>query len=425
MATVDTSIYAGLMRPVKSVAEYNAEARQGKLAEMELEDRREERAAKGRATARQGQLQSLMKALPPGASDLERLQALRGGAFFQEADALEGGMLKRDESRAKVAKDNADTAGKKFETGQKQWQDHVTALGSFQSPGDVKNYLVGVIERADPTEQAAHIERARGMIGSIPPDPAQFDAWRTQQLQGVMSAGDQMKYKMPDANARLGSETTRRGQDKTEATARAGHAVTMRGQNMTDARAGEANSLLGKSLDVEMKRDKLNNDRSERATAKQDKLATLDNTLETLDRLEKHPGLKRSVGILSAVPTAPGGSSADFEAELGAFKSQAFLSKVSEMKGLGALTEAEGNKLVAAVGALDTKMGEKAFRASLGRIKRDFQAARQRAAGIEAGMEGGGSAKPATPSQVVRGAPKAGPGGGASIDDLVNRYTPK
>ena len=422
MATVDTSIYAGLMRPVKSVAEYNAEARAGKMAEMDLADRRDERAAKVRATERQGQLQALMRGLPSGASDLDRLQALRSNAFFQEADALEGGILKRDESRAKVAKDKADTSAKTFETGQKAWQDNVAALSAFKSPDDVRNYLVGVIERAPPELQAEHIERARGMIGSIPPDPAAFDQWRTGQLQGVLSAGDQLKYKMPDANAVLGSDTTRRGQDKSAATAAASLSEQRRNHDMVNARAGEANTLLGKSLDVELKRDKLTNERTERASAKQEKLATLDGTLETLDRLDQHPGLKRSVGILSATPTVPGSAAADFEAELNAFKSQAFLSKVSEMKGMGALTEAEGNKLVSAVGALDPKMGEKSFRASLARIKSSFQAARRRAGAMEAGGEGGGSGAPVTPRRVVTGVPAPGPGGGASIDDIVNRY---
>lgn len=149
----------------------------------------------------------------------------------------------------------------------------------------------------------------------------------------------------------------------------ANRGVTIRGQNMTDARMRDANDI---------KRE------DKKATAEQAKagqVASFDTMLGTLDRLAVHPGLSRSVGVVGAFPTSPGSDSANFQAELNTFQSQAFLPMVAQLKGMGALSDAEGKKLTAAVGALDPKMGEKAFRDSVSRITRDMEAARARVAG--------------------------------------------
>jgi hypothetical protein len=113
--------------------------------------------------------------------------------------------------------------------------------------------------------------------------------------------------------------------------------------------------------------------------------------LGTLDRLSKHPGLERSVGKMGALPTMPGSGSANFQAELNTFQSQAFIPMVAQLKGMGALSDAEGKKLTAAVGALDPKMGEQAFRESLARIIGDMTAARARLAGGEKAPPAGSS----------------------------------
>lgn len=153
----------------------------------------------------------------------------------------------------------------------------------------------------------------------------------------------------------------------------ANNAVSIRGQNLTDARQRDANEIARtdkkKTLD--------------QATAGQ--VASFDTMLGTLDRLSTHPGLSKSVGIYSKVPTMPGSDSANFQAELETFKSQAFIPMVAQLKGMGALSDAEGKKLTAAVGALDPRMGEPAFRASVKRVTDDMTKARARVSGQPAG----------------------------------------
>lgn len=168
----------------------------------------------------------------------------------------------------------------------------------------------------------------------------------------------------------------------------ANNAATLRGQNMTDARARDLNDITrGEKKKVE-------------ELTKGGQIASFDTMLGTLDRLGKHPGLSRSVGLTGAFPTMPGSDSANFQAELDTFQSQAFIPMVSQLKGMGALSDAEGKKLTAAVGALNPKMGEKAFRESVQRITDEMESARARVSGqpsstatkktvVKTGMYGG------------------------------------
>lgn len=158
---------------------------------------------------------------------------------------------------------------------------------------------------------------------------------------------------------------------------RATEANTATGQQITDSRARDLNATKVEENDLkrEIKEDAAK-------LTKSSQLASFDTMLGTLDRLGKHPGLSRSVGVMGALPTMPGSNSANFQAELNTFQSQAFLPMVAQLKGMGALSDAEGKKLTAAVGALDPKMGEQAFRDSVGRITKEMQAGYVRMGGV-------------------------------------------
>lgn len=112
------------------------------------------------------------------------------------------------------------------------------------------------------------------------------------------------------------------------------------------------------------------------------RVAAFDSALDTLDIIAKHPGKKDVVGALTGgvMSIVPGTNAAGFASQLETFKAQTFIPQVSALKGMGALSDAEGKKLTAAVGALDTKMKPAEFDASLNRIRSDLEAAKQRAA---------------------------------------------
>lgn len=120
------------------------------------------------------------------------------------------------------------------------------------------------------------------------------------------------------------------------------------------------------------------------ARAKEGAAASFDTAIGTIDRLMTHPGRKAATGGSSMLWTRPGSEAANFEAELEALKAQAFLPMVQSLRGMGALSNAEGEKLVNAVGALSVSQSESAFKASLGRIKADLAKARARTGGTTA-----------------------------------------
>jgi len=117
---------------------------------------------------------------------------------------------------------------------------------------------------------------------------------------------------------------------------------------------------------------------------------TVQTSIELIERLTVGEGLESAAGISAAFPTLPGTQAADFEAQLETLKSQAFLTQVEKMKGLGALSENEGKKLGAAIGALDLSQSDKALRASLKRISETLAKAKlklEKKFNVEAGLQ--------------------------------------
>jgi hypothetical protein len=108
-------------------------------------------------------------------------------------------------------------------------------------------------------------------------------------------------------------------------------------------------------------------------------VSSFDSAIDTLDTISKHPGKKAAVGFGGAqLSMIPGTDAAGFAAQLETFKAQTFLPQVQALKGMGALSDAEGKKLTAAVGALSQSMKQSEFDAQVGKIKRDVEAARSR-----------------------------------------------
>lgn len=93
------------------------------------------------------------------------------------------------------------------------------------------------------------------------------------------------------------------------------------------------------------------------------------NGIDTIDRALEGDGLESATGIEANFPTISGSDASNFEAILETIQSQAFLTQVKKMKGMGALSENEGKKLGAAIGSLSINMGDKKLRAELNRIR--------------------------------------------------------
>lgn len=219
-------------------------------------------------------------------------------------------------------------------------------------------------------------------------DPAQFSNFIGTVKLGALTAKDQFGVQNDQQKLAL----TQRGQDLSAETARRGQDITVRGQNISAQNSAFDRQIrmaelqdkgfdrqiaretnLARLTDLQQKQAEAQQKASDAKQAKvqqaQQTYDTFNTALGTISELKASPGLGKAVGLSSVFPTLPGSDAANFEATLDTFKAQTFLPMVQSMKGMGALSDAEGKKLTDAVGALSTKMSETEFNRSLNRIE--------------------------------------------------------
>lgn len=224
------------------------------------------------------------------------------------------------------------------------------------------------------------------------------------QFAGNMAMFSLGPEKMFEAQDRLAGREIDRGKlaetirsnQAGESLQQRGQEITVRGQNISAQNAAlsreiQRAALQDKVLDRQISREtnqikldelkqkqadvrqKAEIAKADRQAAAQGAVDTFSTALDSLGEIEKSPGLSKAVGVRSAFPTVPGSDAANFEARLDTFKAQTFLPMVASLKGMGALSDAEGKKLSDAVGALSPKMSEDAFRSSIGKIRTQLE----------------------------------------------------
>ncbi|MCB8448223.1 phage DNA ejection protein [Klebsiella aerogenes] len=204
---------------------------------------------------------------------------------------------------------------------------------------------------------------------------------------GMAALGPDQYFNVQDKIA--GNAITMRGQDISQQNAAQNNAVAMRGQdiqanlgqqridldrennriNMENKRyerqlQNETNDLKRQELQqkIDSNNQALQQKKNDLNSGYKDSINTLTTSMGTLNDILSSPSLKSVTGIRGAIPNIPGSAAADVQARLDTFKSQAFLSAVAAMKGMGALSDAEGKKLDAAVGSLQNSQSEDAFK---------------------------------------------------------------
>lgn len=100
---------------------------------------------------------------------------------------------------------------------------------------------------------------------------------------------------------------------------------------------------------------------------------------ETAQSLLRHPGFSSAVGFpnplrgnLGPLGMVPGTDAYNFRAEVETLKNQQFLPMVQALRGMGALSNAEGARLEQSIASLDLGQGESQFRSNLNRILSDL-----------------------------------------------------
>lgn len=373
---IDASIYQNFLRAPKSIQEYDNESDQQQQNALALQNAKIQQNALQQQQADSATYRNVLKGF--GSDATANYNTLIRAGLGAQAEAYKKNATDQEKVKADADKARFDAAAKKIDIAGQAFNyvrlnptlDNANAVidylgqNGIYSPEQVAQYKAQVQQNPDgignlaemafrsalnTKEQLANIQTRNlgGTTDTMSIDPVTGATKTVNSVRNTVSPGDQLQ-----------AETTRRGQD------------------LTDKRARDFNAVQVEANNIKRDEKKATQD-----LTKNSQIASFDTMLGTLDRLSKHPGLSRSVGIVGALPTMPGSDSANFQAELNTFQSQAFLPMVAQLKGMGALSDAEGKKLTAAVGALDPKMGEQAFRDSVDRITSDMEDARARVSG--------------------------------------------
>jgi hypothetical protein len=211
----------------------------------------------GRGVERQNRLRDLVGGLGANATDEQRVNALRGGSFFDEADKLEGGILARQKSGSEVAKASAEAKAKEFETTQKKLDTAGQAFGFvLKSPTLENAHAVLDYLGQNGIYAPEQVEQYKAMVAQ---DPSKISQLAETAYRSVLSAKDQLS-KVDTVNGGdrqvtqsvdpvtgkvsvVGTQVINQSADNAANNARmaaegaANRGVTMRGQNMADARS--------------------------------------------------------------------------------------------------------------------------------------------------------------------------------------------
>lgn len=149
------------------------------------------------AMERQQRLRDLVGGLKPESTDDERVNALRGGGFFDEADKLETGVLNRKKTDAEIKNTTSQIDERNFGTLQKRIQATAGTISSLLSlPNVTHDDVYGAIQRQvslgviSPDEGAI---MARGLPGA----PEALRPFLLTKASEVASADERLKQYTP------------------------------------------------------------------------------------------------------------------------------------------------------------------------------------------------------------------------------------
>lgn len=198
----DDNIFQQYLRPPKSVMEYTAEydaadARKQALGQnaLELAAGQQKYSDGVQSRQRADQLRQALMGLPQGATDDQRIQAMRGTASpegFAAADALDKSLIERRKGTAAADKDDAETAKTKLAQSVALHNFQSQKLATVQSPEDAlawadESRALGLFSQPGQYEQGvARIQQAAS-------NPQAFSQWKAAAMQGGQSVTDQLK----------------------------------------------------------------------------------------------------------------------------------------------------------------------------------------------------------------------------------------
>lgn len=152
-------------------------------------------------------------------------------------------------------------------------------------------------------------------------------------------------------------------------------------QNFTDNNGNEyqVNPITGRQVLIKSAPTKIKNELNDEITSFNNIIRNSDKSLGQLDNIINNKNLKYATGMLEPLTSIPGTSAKDIAAEIETIKGGSFLSAVQQLKGMGALSDAEGKKLETSIANLNMTQSTEQLKKQLGYIKDSINIAKQSA----------------------------------------------
>lgn len=109
-------------------------------------------------------------------------------------------------------------------------------------------------------------------------------------------------------------------------------------------------------------------------------IASADTALQYIGEVRSHPGLDLGTGASSVANVVPGTVGYDFQSRVNQLLSGGFLTAIDQMRGMGALSNAEGQTATRAISRMDTATSKEEFLAALDDYENIVKLGRERAA---------------------------------------------
>lgn len=263
------------------------------------------------------------------------------------------------------------------------------------------NNLSVAASSGDPNQMQSAIQRGAPALASlgVSPDQAlQLYQQDPQQFNSILTAARMATLPM---DKQFENQQNQQKIDETARSNRAGEAVQWAGNNIAQQNvnlrrmelddkkydrqiANETNTI--KLADLQDKRQQnqqaIEQGKRDKSDSYHQANDTFSQTIDTANKVLNSPGFENYFGVsfskLPGVGALPGTDAADTEALVNTLSSQGFLTSIQQMKGMGALSDAEGKKISSAIASLDSKQSDKSAKESIKTIINVTQAAQRR-----------------------------------------------
>jgi hypothetical protein len=143
---------------------------------------------------------------------------------------------------------------------------------------------------------------------------------------------------------------------------------------------GQVGGVIPKDIAGQQAQEEIGTAAGKATAAAPADMAAAEMALSLLDSIERDPNLDIGVGGSSIFNNIPGTPGRDFQTKVDQATSGAFLSAIQQMRGLGALSNAEGQTATQAVTRMTTSVSKEEFLSALSDYKAIVTAGYQRAA---------------------------------------------